>query len=114
MDRFGCEFSVCGGPGTPHMPILSAFLYGGAIAAVAAGAMYIYITLASVRLFARDFEFGWLFFPLLAALMFGAISGNGPLSTRSYIILGALCVGFLRAIHVELGSVRGSTVISDQ
>jgi len=112
MNRIGCEFSVCGAAGTPHMPILAAFLYGGVIAAVAACAVYVYVTLAGWRLLDYNFEFAWLFFPLLATLLFGAISGNGPLSIRSYIILGAACVGFLRAIHVELGSRRGSTAFS--
>jgi hypothetical protein len=106
LNRFSCEFTVCGGAGYPHMPLISAFLYGGVIAAVAALAMYVYITVASIRLLPHAYDFGWLFFPMLVALLFGAISGNGPLSIRSYIILGAVCVGLLRAIQVESTGVR--------
>ena len=112
MNRFSCEFSVCGGAGYPHMPILSAFLYGGVIAAIAAGALYVYITFASFRLLSQEFEFAWLFYPLFAALLFAAISANGPLSIRSHIILGAACVGFLRAIQVESASVREAAAAS--
>ena len=110
--RFSCEYGDCSGAGYPHMPILSAYLYGGAIAAIAAFVLFIYLTIAGLRLLAHDFEFGWLFFPMLSALLFAAISGNGPLAIRSYIILGAVCVGFLRAIQDDTVSGKAPAVIS--
>ena len=103
MNRISCEFGVCGGAGYPHMPILSAYLYGGTIAAIVACALYIYITLAGLKLLSRDFDFGWLFFPMMAAFFFAAISANGPYSIRSHIILGAVCVGFLKATQNNFG-----------
>jgi hypothetical protein len=112
MYRFSCEFTSCGGAGYPHMPIISAFLYGGAAAAVMALTLYVFVTYAGWRLLDYNFDFAWLFFPLLTTLLFGAISGNGPLSTRSYIIVGALCVGFLRAMHVDSDSTRGPAAVS--
>lgn len=99
LNRFSCEFAICGGTGYPHMPLISAFLYGGVIAAVAALCVYVYITVASFRLLYRESDFGWLFYPLTVAFLFGAISGNGPLSIRSYIIFGAVCVGLLELIR---------------
>ena len=112
MHRFSCQFGECGEGGYPHMPILSAYLYGGVIAAVLACVLLVYLTLAGWKLLSHDFEFGWLFFPMLGALLFAAVSGNGPLAIRSYIILGAVCVGFLNAIRVDLGSPRDSAVVS--
>jgi len=112
MHRFSCEFGECAEGGYPHMPILSAYLYGGVIAAVLACVLLVYLTLAGWKLLSHDFEFGWLCFPMLSALLFAAVSGNGSLAIRSYIILGAVCVGFLNAIHADSGSPRESAVLS--
>ena len=106
LNRFSCEFGDCIGGAYPHMPILSAYLYGGWIAAVAAFTLYAYIILAGLRLLARKSAVAWLFFPMMAAFFFAAISANGPFSIRSHIILGALCVGFLRAANIDDESVR--------
>jgi hypothetical protein len=101
MSRFSCEFGDCSGGGYPHMPILSAYLYGGWIAAIAAFALYAYITLAGFRLLVHGPAVAWLVFPMMAAFFFAAISANGPYSIRSHIMLGALCVAFLRAEKVD-------------
>ena len=101
MDRFSCEFAQCGGTAYPHMPVLSAFLYGGVIAAIATCALYVYIIAAGFRLLSREIDFAWLFFPLICTLLFAAISGNGPMSIRSFIVVGAVCVGFLRASRAD-------------
>jgi hypothetical protein len=101
MSRFSCEFGDCSGGGYPHMPILSAYLYGGWIAAIAASALYAYITIAGFRLLAHEPAVGWLVFPMMAAFFFAAISANGPYSIRSHILIGALCVAFLRAEKVD-------------
>ena len=101
MNRFSCEFGDCGGGGYPHMPLLSAYLFGGWFAAIAALSIYAYTTVASYRLFAHGRTVAWLFFPLLATLLFAAISANGPFSIRSHIILGALCVAFLRVTKAD-------------
>lgn len=101
MSRFACEFSHCGLTDYPHMPILSAYLYGGWIAGIAAFALYAYITIAGVRLLANESAVAWLFFPIMAAFFFAAISANGPYSIRSHIILGALGVGMLWALKED-------------
>lgn len=97
MRWFSCEFGDCSGAGYPHMPLLSAFLYGGIVSAVFVIAIYLYTTLAGLRLMTYGPVLGWLFLPLMAALLFAAISANGPLSIRTHILLGALCVGLLFA-----------------
>jgi len=101
MSRFSCEFGDCSGGGYPHMPILSAYLYGGLIAGIVAAAFYIYTTIAGFRLQAYESAVAWLLFPLMAAFLFAAISGNGPFSIRSHVILGALCVAFLRVMKAD-------------
>ena len=102
--RFACEFSHCGNFGYPHMPILSAYLYGGWVAAIAAFSLYAYVTIAGFRLLAIKSPVAWLFFPLMAAFFFAAISANGPYSIRSHIIFGALCVGILRSVNADSNS----------
>lgn len=97
MRWFSCEFGDCSGAGYPHMPVLSAFLYGGIISAIFVVAFYLYTTLAGFRLLAAGPVLGWLVFPMMAALVFAAISANGPLSIRTHVLLGALCVGLLFA-----------------
>jgi hypothetical protein len=97
MRWFSCEFGDCSGAGYPHMPLLSAFLYGGIVSAVFVIAIYLYTTVAGFRLMSFGPVLGWLVFPLMAALLFAAISANGPLSIRTHILLGALCVGLLFA-----------------
>jgi len=112
MGRFSCEFAQCGGEGYPHMPILSGYLYGGVIAAIANSALYVYITVAGLKALATRFEFAWLCFPLFSTLLFAAISGNGSLSIRSFVVLGAVCAGFLWAsrIATESDEQSASTV----
>ena len=112
MSRFSCEFADCSGGGYPHMPILSAYLYGGWVAAIAAFALYVYITIAGFRLLAHRVEVAWLLFPMVATFFFAAISANGPSSIRSHILLGALCVAFLRAERagIEADSRRETTI----
>lgn len=102
MSRFSCEFGDCGGGGYPHMPILSAYLYGGWIAAIVATTLYVYITIAGFRLLAYGRAVAWLIFPLMATFLFATVSGNGPFSIRSHILLGALCVGLLRAEKLDV------------
>jgi hypothetical protein len=105
MRWFSCEFGDCSGDGYPHMPILSAYLYGGILAAAAVFVMYIYTFVAGIRLMSFGNVMGWLIFPLMACFFFAAISANGPLSIRAHVLLGALCVGFL---HAELIGIRRS------
>lgn len=102
MSRFSCEFGDCSGGGYPHMPILSAYLYGGWIAGIVAITLYVYITIAGFRLLAYGRAVAWLVFPMMATFFFAAVSGNGPFSIRSHILLGALCVGFLRAEKTDV------------
>jgi hypothetical protein len=109
MSRFSCEFGDCSGGGYPHMPILSAYLYGGWIAAIAAFALYAYITIAGFRLLAHGPAVAWLVFPMMAAFFFAAISANGPYSIRSHIMLGALCVAFLRAEKLDAAAAACAT-----
>lgn len=103
MRWFSCEFGDCSGDGYPHMPVLSAYLYGGMIAGAAVIVLYIYTIVAGVRLMSFGRAMGWLLFPLMAAFFFAAISANGPLSIRAHVLLGALCVGFLHAELVRAG-----------
>ena len=98
MRWFSCEFGDCSGAGYPHMPVLSAYLYGGVIAAALTLALYIYTVVAGLRLAADGSAGAWLIFPLLATFVFAAISSNGPFSIRAHVLLGALCVGLW---HVE-------------
>jgi len=109
MSRFSCEYGDCTGGGYPHMPILSAYLYGGLIAAIAVTALYAYITVAGLRLLVYGPAVAWLVFPMMAAFFFAAISANGPYSMRSYIMLGALCVAFLRAEKVDAAAMGAAT-----
>ena len=110
MNRFACEFSQCGNTDYPHMPMLSAYLFGGWIAALASLSLYAYITIAGFRLLAIKSPIAWLFFPMMAAFLFAAISANGPYSIRSHIILGALCVGILRAVMADKDSGGQATI----
>lgn len=101
MRWFSCEFGDCGGDGYPHMPILSAYLYGGIVAGAAALAVYLYMTIAGIRLMSQGSAVAWLIFPMMAAFVFAGISANGPFSIRSQVVLGALCVGFLYAERID-------------
>jgi hypothetical protein len=101
MRWFSCEFGDCSGDGYPHMPVLSAYLYGGVIAGAAVITLYVYTTTAGLRLMTHSTAVAWLIFPLMAAFFFAAISANGPFSIRSHIILGALCVGILAAERAD-------------
>jgi hypothetical protein len=101
MRWFSCEFGDCSGNGYPHMPLLSAYLYGGVVAAIAVAALYVYTIIAGLRLVLHGGVLGWLLFPMLAALVFAAISSNGPLSIRTHVLLGAFCVGLLYAERNE-------------
>ena len=95
MRWFSCEFGDCGGSGYPHMPLLSAYLYGGIVAAIAVAALYVYTTISGFQLLVHGGALGWLLFPILAALLFAAISANGPLSIRTHVLLGAFCVAIM-------------------
>ncbi len=106
IGRFSCEFAQCGGAGYPHMPILSGYLYGGVLAAIANFALYVYITVAGLKALSYRYEFAWLFFPLFSTLLFAAISGNGSLSIRSFVVLGAVCAGMIWAIGASAGADR--------
>jgi len=106
MRWFSCEFGDCSGDGYPHMPVLSAYLYGGVVAGAAVITLYVYTTIAGLRLMSHGTAVAWLIFPLMAALFFAAISANGPFSIRSHIILGALCVGLLHAERAERAEFR--------
>ncbi len=101
LNRFSCAFGECAGPGYPHFPILSAYLYGGVMAAIVAVLLYVYIMIAGLKILVDRGAIAWLFFPMLVAFVFGAISANGPLSIRSFLVLGTLCVGFLYALRIE-------------
>jgi len=107
MRWFSCEFGDCSGEGYPHMPILSAYLYGGVVAGFAVIVLYGYVTIAGFRLIAHGGAVGWLIFPMMAALFFAAISANGPFSIRTHVLLGALCVGFLHAERVDATKYKG-------
>jgi hypothetical protein len=106
MRWFSCEFADCSGDGYPHMPILSAYLYGGILATAAAIGLYVYVTIAGIRLMSHRGAISWLVFPMMAAFTFAAVSANGPFSIRSHIVLGALCVGFLYAEKVDAATTR--------
>jgi hypothetical protein len=106
MRWFSCEFGDCSGDGYPHMPILSAYLYGGIVAGAAAVAIYVYMMIAGIRLMSHGSAMGWLVFPMTAAFLFAAISANGPFSIRAHVVLGALCVGFLYAEKVDAATTR--------
>jgi hypothetical protein len=101
MRWFSCEFGDCGGKGYPHMPILSAYLFGGVLAGGAAVALYLYMTIAGIRLMSHRGAAAWLIFPMMAAFLFAAVSANGPFSIRAHVVLGALCVGFSYADRVD-------------
>ena len=109
MRWFSCEFGDCSGDGYPHMPVLSAYLYGGVVAGAAVIVLYIYTIAAGARLMSFGNAMGWIIFPLMAAFFFSAISANGPLSIRAHVLLGALCVGFL---HAELAEARKASARS--
>lgn len=111
IGRFSCEFAQCGGAGYPHMPILSGYLYGGVLAAIANFALYVYITVAGFKALSHRYEFAWLFFPLFSTLLFAAISGNGSLSIRSFVVLGAVCAGMLWAIGAETDAEKRSVAV---
>ena len=105
MRWFSCEFGDCTGVGYPHMPVLSAYLYGGVIAATLTLALYAYTAIAGVRLAIDGSAGAWLVFPLLATFVFAAISSNGPFSIRTHVLLGALCVGLS---YIERSGRRGT------
>jgi len=110
MRWFSCEFGDCSGDGYPHMPVLSAYLYGGIVAGAAVIVLYVYTIVAGVRLMSFGNAMGWIIFPLMAAFFFSAISANGPLSIRAHVLLGALCVGFLHAELAEARKVSASSI----
>ena len=101
MRWFSCEFGDCSGDGYPHMPILSAYLYGGMLAGGAVMVLYLYMAIAGIRLMTHRGAAAWLIFPMMAAFFFAAISANGPFSIRAHVVLGALCVGFYYADRVD-------------
>ena len=113
LTRFSCQYFGCIGTYYPHMPILSAYLYGGWIAAIAALALYAYITVAGFRLLKHGTAVAWLFFPMMAAFFFAAISANGPLSIRSHIVLAALCIGFLREANADVEFSQRSVTVGE-
>ena len=106
MRWFSCEFGDCSGDGYPHMPILSAYLYGGIVAGAAALAVYVYMMIAGIRLMSHGNAMAWLVFPMTAAFLFAAISANGPFSIRAHVVLGALCVGFLYAEKTDAATMQ--------
>jgi hypothetical protein len=108
MRWFSCEFGNCSGDGYPHMPILSAYLYGGMLVGIVVILMYVYMTVAGIRLMSYGYVMSWLIFPLMAAFLFAAISANGAFSIRSHVLLGALCVGLLHAEKADLAASSAS------
>lgn len=110
MRWFSCEFGDCSGDGYPHMPVLSAYLYGGILAGAAVIVLYVYTIVAGVRLMSFGNAVGWLVFPLMACFFFAAISANGPLSIRAHVLFGALCVGLLHAQLVRQREGHEQTV----
>jgi len=106
MRWFSCEFGDCSGAGYPHMPVLSAYLYGGVLAGAAVIMLYAYTTIAGLRLMSYGKTVAWLIFPMMAALLFAAMSANGPFSIRSHVLLGALCVGFLHGERADAVKLR--------
>jgi hypothetical protein len=106
MRWFSCEYGNCSGDGYPHMPILSAYLYGGVLAGGMVIVLYLYMTIAGIRLMSHRGATAWLIFPMMAAFLFAAISANGPFSIRAHVVLGALCVGFSYADRVDAAKIR--------
>jgi len=99
MRNFGCEFLYCESADHPHMPLLSAFLFGGVAAVAAALLMYGFIVTSSMRLAYGRSAAGGLAIQVLALLVFSLISGNGPLDSRAFIVLGTLVVFLSHALY---------------
>lgn len=73
---YGCLFNKCKVDDYPHAPILSAFLYGGIIAAFLTAALFFYALFISYQLIKSRSIFADLAFGLVAVVIFSSVSGD--------------------------------------
>lgn len=114
MTSFGCEFLNCAGTGYPHMPLLSAFLFAGIFGLSAALLMYVTIIGSAAGLLRYHSVASGLIVPLVATLLFSSISGNGPLASRGFLVIGSLVVFLAHHLYrthtqITAGIEQGTT-----
>jgi hypothetical protein len=111
MTSFGCEFVNCAGAGYPHMPLLSAFLFAGIFGLVAGLLMYAVIVSSAIALMRSSNSLAaGLVVPLAATLLFSSISGNGPLSSRGFLVVGSLVVFLAHHLYRTQTRTRADSI----
>lgn len=73
---YGCLFNKCKVDDYPHAPILSAFLYGGLVAAFLTAALFFYALFIAYQLIKSRSIFADLAFGLVAVVIFSSVSGD--------------------------------------